>query len=175
MRQLMLSALLSVLISPAFALYDSKPLPEVAALQGQWQGTLIYNDYSAPGKLVTLQTTLFAALSKPNEIIWHLVFDDGPNKTIYSYERMQFDFNAATVVWTSGADKPSSETYAIIDVKKAGELTTFQFEVTKEAETSRYFLVSSATSLQFTKYEIDENAQQVMRNQYQFERLAQAQ
>jgi hypothetical protein len=174
MRQLILSAVLFLLIAPAFALYDSKPLPEVAALQGQWQGTLTYNDYSSPGKLVTLKTALFAALSKPNEIAWHLVFDDGPNKTIYSYERMQFDFSAATVIWTSGADKPSSETLIITEVKHEGHVSTIQFETCENNETSRYSLISSTTSLQFTKYEIDINGQQVMRNQYQFERLAQA-
>lgn len=38
------------------ALYDPKPLADIVLMQGEWKGALTYNDYSAPGKLVTLPT-----------------------------------------------------------------------------------------------------------------------
>ena len=88
----------------AFALYDAKPEPTFAAIQGEWRGTLAYRDYNqtsqkaasasanAPEKMVTPNTTLFLALAAPNALTLHYVFDDGPGKTVYSYERMNFDF-----------------------------------------------------------------------------------
>jgi hypothetical protein len=68
------------------ALYDPKPLADIVPMQGEWKGALTYNDYSAPGKLLTPPTRLFVALSAPNEVTLHYAFNDGPGKTVYSYE-----------------------------------------------------------------------------------------
>ncbi|MEQ1518987.1 MAG: hypothetical protein ABL931_21115, partial [Usitatibacteraceae bacterium] len=64
--------------SNAMALYDPKPLEDVSIAQGEWRGTLTYNDYSRPGKLVTLPTRLFAAMASPTELVLQYIFDDGP-------------------------------------------------------------------------------------------------
>ena len=86
---------------PAAALYDPKPVGDLSLLQGEWRGTLTYNDYSRPGKLVTLPTTLFAALASPSDLTLHYVYDDGPGKTVHSYERMTFQPDAASIVVSS--------------------------------------------------------------------------
>jgi hypothetical protein len=168
MRNLLLCVIFTLLTAPAFALYDPNPLPEISGLQGHWQGTLTYNDYSSPGKLVTLKTTLYSALLAPNEIIWHLVFDDGPNKTVYSYERLRFDLNAKQLTWISGANKPNSEILKIMDVKTENGILTMGFEIKHQDETASYTLVSSAQSLELNKYEIESNGERVFRNAYKF-------
>jgi len=72
------------------------------------------NDYSNPGKLVTLPTRVFAALASPAALALNYEFDDGPAKTVYSYEQMTFDFAGNRVAWVAGvADGSATSVYTL--------------------------------------------------------------
>ncbi len=85
---------------PVAAQYPPSPDATLAAVQGAWRGTLTYRDDARPDRNVVLATRLHAALVAPTELALHDVFDDGPGKTVHSYERMAFDFAGGTVTWT---------------------------------------------------------------------------
>ncbi|MGH8238576.1 MAG: hypothetical protein ACREXP_16350, partial [Steroidobacteraceae bacterium] len=95
----------------ASALYDPAPDAAFAAVQGAWKGSLTDRDYSKPDRLVTLPTRLFVALGSPNQLVLHFVFDDGPAKTVYSYERMQFDFASNELTWSSVLNQEDPPTH----------------------------------------------------------------
>ena len=170
---------------PAFALYDPKPDPIFAAIQGEWKGTLAYRDYNQPAKvaspttpptagtpneMVMLTTTLFVALAGPKALTLHYVFDDGPGKTVYSYERMNFDFEKNELAWASGAaDKPAT-TYRITANLMEENNRKILFERAEGGGVNRYTLLINASAFKLEKYEVDVTGVALLRNRYQFVR-----
>jgi hypothetical protein len=154
----------------AHALYDGKPVAELRDAPGAWHGTLTYNDYSEPGKLVTLQTTAFVSLIQPNELAVFYVFDDGPGKTVYSYEQMRFDFAKAEVRWTSGAEKKEVTISHIDSNEPSGEGRRIVFATTAGDHVDRHTLTISAKKFVLRKDEIDHAGRSTMRDEYQFQR-----
>ena len=67
-RRTLLAGLACLLSAPAFALYAPKPDAALAAVQGEWRGTLVYRDYSEPDRMVTLPTQRFVALGAPGTL-----------------------------------------------------------------------------------------------------------
>ncbi len=170
---------------PALALYDLKPDPMFAAIQGEWRGTLAYRDYREPANsaasasaagavkpdnMVTLATTLFVALAAPNALTLHYVFDDGPGKTVYSYERMSFDLEKNQLSWGSGAaDKPAT-LYRITANVMEQNRRKLLFERAEGDGIHRYSLLINATSFSLEKNEFDAKGAARLRNRYQFVR-----
>lgn len=110
--KLLLAALL-LLPCTASALYDPAPADALAAAEGVWTGTLTYRDYSDPDREVTLPTRLFVTLGAPDELVLHYIYDDGPGKTVHSYERMRFDTAAGTLLWRSGPGADDATEYRL--------------------------------------------------------------
>jgi hypothetical protein len=65
----LVTTLLCLASGSASALYNPAPDPSLAAVQGEWVGTLTYRDYSQPDKMVTLPTRVFIALGAPSELV----------------------------------------------------------------------------------------------------------
>jgi len=105
-------ALLSLLVValPALALYDLKPDATLAAIEGEWKGSLAYRDYGDPDRIVTLPTELFVTLGAPQELVMHYIYDDGPGKVVHSDESMRFDFEGGRVMWVSGVKERTEST-----------------------------------------------------------------
>jgi hypothetical protein len=115
-------------MTPVQALYDPKPDDTLAAAQGEWKGTLTYRDYSKPDQFVTLTSRVFVALSGPSEITVQYAYDDGPGKTVYSYERMSFDAAKSQLIWAGGLAATSINTYRVTADASDGGTRTFAFE-----------------------------------------------
>lgn len=98
------------------ALYDPAPLPALTAVEGAWQGTLQYRDYQPPHKRVTLPTRVTVAAASPSELALHYVFNDGPAKTVHSYDRLLIDLDA-NLVRFSGAKPEDVSSAAIVNRK----------------------------------------------------------
>lgn len=154
----------------AWALYDPKPVEALDAVQGRWQGTLSYRDYSRPDRMVSLPTTLFIALAAPDELVLHYRFADGPGKTVYSYERMKFDFTARQVSWVSGSADRSETVAQITADTQAGPLRRIVFEHEAKGQTQRYTLELAAESLSLQKEELTAGAPALLRNRFSFQR-----
>lgn len=156
--------------SPAHALYDAKPAAELSGMQGEWRGQLTYDDYSQPGHRVTLPTTLFAALSTPNTLVLHFVFDDGPGKTVHSYEQWAFDFAQGRVTWSSGGDKPEVQTLRIVSSSREGDHVRVVFASDEPGHEAVHSLAMDATQLTLKKEEIGSDGARHFRNEYRFQR-----
>jgi hypothetical protein len=163
-------ALFALTASKAFALYDPRPDDALAAVQGEWKGSLTYRDYSQPDRMVTLPTRLFVALGGPQALVLHFIFDDGPSKTVFSYERMTFDFAAQQMTWASGASQQSVDTYAITSISRKEDAATLSFERQSKGTTERHVLVLSPQRLQLSKEEVKASGETVLRNRYAFAR-----
>ncbi len=158
---------------PAHALYDPKPIPELSQCEGAWTGVLTYEDYQEPHRLVSLPTTLRAALDAPNEITLHFSFDDGPGKVVQAYERIALDLKAGVLVW-SGLTPADAETCRILS--SAG--TAGKFEIVAETTTTqggkvelvRYHFTLGGDTLQIAKEEGDSELTLEFRNRYLFHR-----
>jgi hypothetical protein len=156
-------------IGPAFALYDPKPDEALSAVQGEWLGSLTYRDYSEPKRLVTLPTRLFVALGAPDELVLSYVFDDGPAKTVFSYEKMRFNATAHQVSWSSGPDAKVA-VYDITSDTAKNSVRTLVFEQRERGELKRFTMSLSAHSLTLAEDEVDSSGVQSFRNKYEFVR-----
>lgn len=171
-RRTLIAALAVLASLPAHALYDPKPAGPLARLQGEWRGELTYNDYSNPGKLVTLPTRVFAALASPAALTLNYEFDDGPAKTVYSYEQMTFDFAGNRVVWVSGVEKRETSSYQIVSSAVDGARWRIVFESVEDGSaTSVYTLETSDDKLSLKSEEIDRAGVKTFRNEYRFRRV----
>jgi len=157
---------------PASALYDPKPIPFLEAATGTWAGTLTYRDYQKPDRTVSLKTVMTATLVAPDELALYYVFDDGPGKTVYSYERMTFDLAAHRVLWSSGISKPSRMEYVITAHSAKEGRHALAFETTQDAETQTYALEFSAKDWLLTKHESSEGQEKVLRSKYELMKRA---
>ena len=116
----------------AHALYDPAARPELADAEGRWVGQLTYRDYSDDRREVTLPVVANVALAAPDELVFHAIYDDGPKKTVHSYERLKFDTGAKALTWTHGLGADETSRYVI-------DATSLQAGV-------REFLVSEQSS-----------------------------
>jgi hypothetical protein len=155
----------------AFAAYP-RPDAVLSSIQGSWGGSLQYKDYSAPDKLVTLPAKLSIALSGPDEITMHYVYDDGPTKTVYSYENMRFDFARNEAHWKGGSkDKPMEMTWQITKSVPSGASRLVVMERARsEGKKDRLTFELSPAALSFAKDEIAADGQASLRNKYTFKR-----
>ena len=170
-RQALLIALLCLGPGPAGALYNPAPDSALAAVQGEWRGTLTYRDYSQPDRLVTLPTRLFVALGSPSELVLHFVYDDGPSKTVYSYERMRFDFSSNELTWSSLGEEDSPTRCHIgeqAQEKPVGRRMTC--EHASEGKVQRYKVVLTPGRLAISKEEVDASGTSLLRNRYELSR-----
>jgi hypothetical protein len=156
--------------SSVFALYDPKPDEALAAAQGEWQGLLTYRDYSKPERLVALSTRLFVALSAPNELVLHYVFDDGPSKTVFSYERMTFDFANNQVTWWSGTTEKSVSVHRITSNSAEGDVRRLTLEKRDGEKIDRHTLELSPRKFRLAKDEVSFVGVSSFRNKYEFSR-----
>ena len=156
-------------VDPAFALYDPKPDAALSAVQGEWRGSLTYRDYSEPKRMVTLPTRVFVALASPNELVLSYVFDDGPSKTVFSYETMRFDFAARRVDWSSGEDAKVA-VCSIDSDTTSDSVRTLVFERKESGEVKRFTMILSARSLLLAEDEVDSSGVVSFRNRFDFSR-----
>ncbi|MEZ5064521.1 MAG: hypothetical protein R3B81_07270 [bacterium] len=154
--------------TPVLALYDPMPVAEIAPMEGSWRGTLVYKDYGN-GQLVELPTQLFAALVSPETIALHYVFDDGPGKTVHSYERIRFDLAADAVEWVSETeDGPRG---VVLSSERDGDRWRLVFQTGAGEETERYTLEVEPAALRIRKEEVGSEATPTFRNELKFERV----
>lgn len=169
-RRALLAALCIAPTGRAFALYDPKPSAALALAPGAWRGSLTYRDWSNPDKLVTLPCTLAVALTGPEELALYYVFDDGPGKVVYSYDRMAFDFAAASLAWTSGTAKPTTSSYRVTEVLGGSDAASVRFERSVDARTERFRLSLTKRDWTLSKVEVAADGTETFRNRYEFVR-----
>lgn len=120
--------------------------------------------------MVTLKTQMVSSLVAPDELALFYVFDDGPGKTVYSYERLKFDLDAKLLVWTSGVNKSSRSEYRITTSVVAGGDHTLKFERTRDAQTEVYRLEVTAQEWLLEKHESTGESPRAFRNKYELTR-----
>lgn len=169
-RRFLLLAILALPFGQALALYDPAPDAALAGVQGEWHGTLTYRDYSNPDRLVTLPTRLFVALGGPDELVLHFVFDDGPAKTVHSYERMKFDVKAGRIAWASGTAGEPAVTHQVMADSVVGDVREVTFERVDAHGRARFVLRLSPTALSLAKDELASTGEATFRNRYEFSR-----
>lgn len=162
--------LMALYALPCFAGYDPKPSETLSVAQGEWAGSLTYRDYREPHKLVTLPTRLFVALSSPNEIVLHYVYDDGPSKTVFSYEKMRFDSTKKQVVWVSGVTNPEVSISNITADVVSNSNRSVSFERVADGVTKKYQLEISASTWTLSEDEVGADGVSTFRNKYMFKR-----
>lgn len=158
----------------AFALYDPKPDDAFAAAQGEWKGALTYRDYRKVEKMVTLPTKLFVALASPNELVMQYIFDDGPNKIVYSYERMKINLEKNQLTWATGIGEKPAALYRITASELARGVRKINFERNDDKDEKtilRYSIEFGAAALKLEKSEVDAAGIATFRNKYEFSRV----
>jgi hypothetical protein len=155
---------------PSFALYDPQPSDLLAPSVGAWNGTLTYADYQSPGKLVTLPARLVAALAGPAELSLYFVFDDGPGKTVYSYERMALDPVRRELTWTSGVSNPNTSKYRVISASADHKESRIEFDREVDSGVDAYTLEFTAKTWQLIKREVRAGKEELQRSRYDFVR-----
>lgn len=161
-----LGALLALPALPSWALYDPVPDAALAEVQGAWQGSLAYRDYSPPHGLVTLPARLFVALTGPQALALHFVYADGPTKTVFSYEQLRFDFAARQLAWASGPAGESVRTHAITARSQDGATTTLRLERQADGQATRHTLLLSASQLQLVHEELRPSGEASLRSRH---------
>ena len=143
--------------APAQALYDPPPEPAIAAVEGAWAGTLRYRDYQHPDHFETLPTRTTIVLSAPDTLTLHAIYDDGPGKTVHSYEQMTFNIKAHRLQWRYGLKADDTGSYDIVTNTSDTDCHRFTAE-RKESDSkglSRYTIALCPTQIEFVKFEID--------------------
>ncbi|MCE4558094.1 hypothetical protein [Pelomonas cellulosilytica] len=171
LQRAVLAATAAAAPAGAWALYDPKPSALLAWAPGAWRGTLTYRDYSNPDRKVTLPCRLSIALTAPEELALFYVFDDGPGKTVYSYERMAFDFAVNRLNWTSGIAKPGTSQYAVTRATTDAEATQLQFERAADGHTEQYRFDIRQTTLSLGKTEVAPTGEPTLRNAFELRRV----
>ncbi len=165
-----LALLIGSIAAPASASYDPAPDSNLASAQGEWQGDLTYNDYSNPGSLVSIPTVMFAAMDSPASLVLQFTFDDGPGKTVYSYESLTFEFTSKRVNWRSGFTEPEALVATIVANTLEDGVRTIIFERLTEENLVRYSLELSAQQFSLATHEVSDSGDSTFRNRYQLTR-----
>lgn len=161
--------LIGSMATPAAA-YDPPPDSNLVHAQGRWHGELTYDDYSNPGSLVSIPTRMMAAMSSPTTLILQLTFDDGPGKTVYSYESLTFDFATDRVSWTSGITEPEALDATIVANTLEDGVRTMILERLTNEKLIRYTLELSAYQFTLATYEVSDSGTATFRNRYELSR-----
>ena len=155
------------------AMYDPPPAAALAAVEGAWQGTLEYRDYQPPFKRVTLPTRLFVTASSPKELTLHYIFDDGPKKTVHSYDRLLIDTEAG-IVRFSGLKATDVTTATIVRSTTTDGVLEVIAELTQNnkgvEEVTRYRLRLGSNAFDVLKTAGPKGSEGEFRNQYSFKR-----
>ena len=153
------------------AAHPPAPLTEIAVAAGSWQGKLLYNDYSSPGKMVTLPTQLHVALSNPNTLVLYFIYDDGLGKTVYGYEQIHIDQTGKRLQWQSSGDNNKTTDYQLTGVSQDAKGSHFTFSRPEQAMTIHYQMTISPTRFSLEKSEFTGTTAPVFRHRYQFDRV----
>ena len=176
MKPAALVCLVLLFAAPARALYDPPPEPEIAAAEGTWAGTLRYRDYQNPDRFETLPTRTSVVLSAPDTLVLHAIYDDGPNKTVHSYEQITFDLKADRLQWRYGLKPDDIGNYMIVANTRDDDCHRFTAERTESDNKglSRYTIALCATQIEFVKFEIDAQGVSLERSRTLLSRVAAA-
>lgn len=166
-RRLLLLASGALAARPVRALYDPKPIALLESALGAWVGTLTYRDYQKPDRMVTLKTGMTSSLVAPDELALYYVFDDGPGKTVYSYERMKFDLAGQQVVWNSGVSRPKTAEYKITSSSLQDGRASIAFEQRQDASTDQCVFELTQRSWGLSKYEVSGDGARLLRSKYE--------
>jgi hypothetical protein len=169
-RRTALAALIAILATPVMALYDPAPEQALSAAQGEWRGSLTYRDYGQPDRLVTLPAKLFIALGAPNELVLQYMYDDGPAKAVYSYERMSIDLNRNELLWIAGVAERSSHLHRITANTQDGGNRKLAFERNEGTEVYRFTMELGPLHFKIEKSEVDAGGFATFRNRQEFTR-----
>jgi hypothetical protein len=113
---------------------------------------------------------MHAALLTPSDLSLYFVFDDGPGKTVYSYDRWLFDFTKGRMVWASGDDRGERTSYRIVSTSRSDEVDAVVLVSSAQGKTFRQTLEVSRRRLKLDKVEIGEDGEEVFRNGYDLSR-----
>lgn len=167
-KRTFLFSLAAMATRPALALYDPKPNGLLESAAGSWKGTLTYRDYQNPDKMVVLPTRLVVSMVGPDELALYYVFDDGPGKIVYSYERMLFNVLKGELAWASGISKPTFNTCSVTAALSADRTAKIAFEKTSGSGLDRYTLEISPRTWTLSKFEVKSNGVETLRSKYEF-------
>jgi hypothetical protein len=167
---------LMLFAAPANALYDPPPEPAIAAAEGTWTGTLRYRDYQNPEHFETLPTRTTVVVSAPDTLALHAIYNDGPNKTVHSYEQMRFDLANKLLIWRYGLKVDDSSRYDIVTNAREGDCHWFTVERGKSDDKalSRYTIALCITRIEFVKYEVDAQGVALERSRTTLSRISPA-
>ena len=166
-KRTFLFSLAALATQPAIALYDPKPNGLLEGAAGAWKGTLTYRDYQNPDKMVVLPTRLAVSMGGPDELTLYYVFDDGPGKIVYSYERMLFNVLKSEFVWASGIAKPTSNTYRLTAATTVDRTSKIAFEKASDSGVDRYAFEISPRAWTLSKVEVKSSGIETLRNKYE--------
>ncbi|HEX4872603.1 MAG TPA: hypothetical protein VFV27_09840 [Nevskiaceae bacterium] len=155
---------------PSLALYDPVPDASLTAVEGEWQGSLTYRDYQDASREVTLPTRLWISLGAADRLVLHFVFDDGPAKTVHSYDSLRLDTAAGAVHWQSG--EKAATRYTLLSDQREGSARELVFEANDDNGHRRYTLRLAADAIDWRKEEIAADGSRLQRNRYRFQRPA---
>lgn len=166
-RRHLLGSLALLAAPPAFALYEPAPLDLFKHLPGTWRGALTYRDWSPPHRLVSLPCTLYAALTSPREASLFFVFQDGPGKVVYSYDRWTVDASGDALAWVSGEDRSSYQL-----TKMPSDDTEQSFSLRRNLDGKAYLqrVSVSAGSFRLQKVEVAADGSETFMNGYELSR-----
>ena len=111
--------------------------------------------------------------STPKELTLHYIFDDGPKKTVHSYDRLLIDTEAG-IVRFSGLKADDVTTATIVRSATSDGVLEVIAELTQDnkgvAEVSRYRLRLGSNVFDLLKTAGPKGAEGEFRNQYSFKR-----
>jgi len=156
----------------AWAAEDPPPEAVLAALLGQWQGTMSYHDPAQGARSVNLPTRLYTSLIGPDEVALYFVYADGAGKSRYGYERLRFEFASDTLIWIRGAVERTALVGRIVSSTSEANLKRYVVDTTKDGVLTRYTFEFSPSSFTMTKDEMGAGGQANHLNRYTFQRPA---
>jgi len=155
---------------PALAANEPKPDPVLASVLGEWRGSLTSRDAGQPER--TSPARLYVSALAPDEIALHFVYEDGPGKTAYGYERLRFEFASDTLVWISGAVEKTALVGRIVATANEAGLRRYVVDSSKDRALTRYTFEFSPANFTLKKDEVDAAGRPVNRKHYAFTRPA---
>ena len=166
-KRTFLFSLAALAAQPAVALYDPKPNVLLESAVGAWKGALTYRDYQNPDKMVVLPTRLSVSMTSPDELAAFYVFDDGPAKIVYSYERMLFNASNGSLVWVSGTSKQTTNTFRVTAASNSERNAKIAFEKTTDSGLDRYAFEISPRAWLLSKTEVKSSGAETLRSKYE--------
>jgi hypothetical protein len=166
----MVLSLGALAVQPALALYDPAPIALLVHASGAWEGSLTYRDYQQPDRMVTLPATVAVSFSAPDELAFYYAFDDGPGKTVHSYERMRFDLARSRLTWVSGTKASDRSVHRITASGVDATTTTIRFEREVDSRVDRHVIEITPSRWSLVKHEHTGDKSPLLRNRYAFTR-----